>query len=453
MKIRVAFLAVVLVAIFTVSVSAQGKNAKTPDVIFVEELQSLLNKGDLEKAISHFDRMPTSLAKNSDIKLLKASILVSANRLTEASEITNKILENEPANKGAMEIAAQIAIAEGNTSAKNAAVKKILAADPHNAAANIILGDQQQAAKKYKSALVFYKRALEGEPNNRDALYGVAKMSWFTGDIKSADKYFRKLNQLYPNNHESLAYLGKLAAENENYKVALDFVRKAINLSPETYDYYLDLGSYLRNIGKYEDAENAWTKAIEIEPTYFLAYAYRAGLRDEQEKIADALSDYHMVVKCNPDYYFAYEEIGILEFHEKNWETARTYFAKANSIKSQTAYQLMIVATYIQEKNIFEAKKAADIALKHIPDRDSLDYKLIRLYKDQGPVNAETSIALDLSKETDKNKRGKMTYYLGLYYEMKGSLAIAKEYYSKITSMQSPLFFEYRLAEWGEKGL
>ena len=40
MKIRVAFLAVVLVAIFTVSVSAQGKNAKTPDVIFVEELQA-----------------------------------------------------------------------------------------------------------------------------------------------------------------------------------------------------------------------------------------------------------------------------------------------------------------------------------------------------------------------------------------------------------------------------
>ena len=88
MKIRVAFFAVVLAASFTAFVSAQGKNAKTPDVIFVEELQSLLNTGDLEKAISHFDRMPSSLAKNSDIKLLKASILVSANRLTEATPDT-----------------------------------------------------------------------------------------------------------------------------------------------------------------------------------------------------------------------------------------------------------------------------------------------------------------------------------------------------------------------------
>lgn len=46
MKIRVAFFAVVLAASFTAFVSAQGKNAKTPDVIFVEELQSLLNTGD-----------------------------------------------------------------------------------------------------------------------------------------------------------------------------------------------------------------------------------------------------------------------------------------------------------------------------------------------------------------------------------------------------------------------
>ena len=42
-------------------------------------------------------------------------------------------------------------------------------------------------------------------------------------------------------------------------------------------------------------------------------------------------------------------------------------------------------------------------------------------------------------------------YYFGLYYEIKNHPEIAAEYYNKITNMQSPMFYEYRLAEWGIK--
>ncbi len=433
--------------------SAAAQVQKSADVIFVEKLQAALEKGDINGAIQHFDSIPAVLKDNVDMKLLKASLLISANRLSEATDITDGILDEDPSNKDAMEITAQIARASGNSSAQNAAIKKILARDPNNAAANIILGDQQQIKKKYKLALNHYRRALSSEPNNRDALFGFAKMSWFTNDVQNARTSFEKLNGLYPDDDECWSYLGKLAAEDENYKVAIECVSRAIKLSPDTYDYHLDLGTYSRNVGKYADAEKSWSRAIQIEPSYFLGYAYRAGLYDEQNRIKEALADYHNVVRTNPNYYFAYEEIGILEFHEKNWTVARNAFAKANSIKSQTAYQFMIIATYIMEKNFVEAKKMADIAMKPIQDRNSLDYKLLRLYKDQGPINAENSIAMQLEKETDKTKRGKMLYYFGLYYDMKGSSKIAKEYYSKVTSMQTPLFFEYRLAEWAEKGL
>ena len=79
------------------------------------------------------------------------------------------------------------------------------------------------------------------------------------------------------------------------------------------------------------------------------------------------------------------------------------------------------------------------------------DYNLLRLYKDQGPVMLENTIAKELEKEQNKNKRGKLMYYFGLYYEMKNHPEIAAEYYNKITNMQSPMFYEYRLAEWGIK--
>ena len=94
------------------------------------------------------------------------------------------------------------------------------------------------------------------------------------------------------------------------------------------------------------------------------------------------------------------------------------------------------------------SKEYAQLAMKPL-DRNSLDYKIIRLFHDQGGVNAENAIMKDLDKETDKNKRGKMMYYFAMYFDLKGMNQIAREYFVKIQKMQSPMFFEYRLAEWG----
>ena len=38
---------------------------------------------------------------------------------------------------------------------------------------------------------------------------------------------------------------------------------------------------------------------------------------------------------------------------------------------------------------------------------------------------------------------------MGLFYEVNGAQEMAKEYYSKVTALQAPMFFEYRIAEWG----
>ena len=42
-----------------------------------------------------------------------------------------------------------------------------------------------------------------------------------------------------------------------------------------------------------------------------------------------------------------------------------------------------------------------------------------------------------------------MLFYMGLFYEINGSMESAREYYAKVTAFQAPMFFEYRIAEWG----
>ena len=44
-----------------------------------------------------------------------------------------------------------------------------------------------------------------------------------------------------------------------------------------------------------------------------------------------------------------------------------------------------------------------------------------------------------------------MTFYLALFDEIMGRDELAKKIYSEVASLQSPMFFEFRLAEWKVK--
>ena len=74
---------------------------------------------------------------------------------------------------------------------------------------------------------------------------------------------------------------------------------------------------------------------------------------------------------------------------------------------------------------------------------------MARLFVDTYSKNAETTLINKINKEDNSNKRGKMLFYMGLFYEVNGALESAKEFYGKVTALQAPMFFEYRIAEWG----
>lgn len=414
---------------------------------FAEELQKHLMAGDINGAISLYKDIPENLKNDVDLKILESSLLLSVGRLEEAKTIVNELKNSGNNTIEVMEVNAEIANASGKLADIQKATDELLKADPANITANLILGNRWALKKKYKLACDYYRKVILKESSNEDGLFGYGQMSYYLGNLKESEKAFKKLAEVNPESDIAYQYLGKLAAEEENYKLSIENIQKAIALNPQNSDYYIDLGNYSRNLGRYDDAEKAWTKSISLAPDYFLGYTYRAGLYDEQNRTDEALADYKMVVKTNPKYYFAFEEIGILEFHKENWEEARKYFSKANEISESYAYKLMILATYIKQGKTFEMKQLSEKYMKPL-DRNSLEYKMIRLYHDQGPVNAENAVAKDIEKETSKNKKGKMKYYLALYYDMKGSKSVAAEYYNQITKMQTPMFFEYRLAEW-----
>ena len=97
------------------------------------------------------------------------------------------------------------------------------------------------------------------------------------------------------------------------------------------------------------------------------------------------------------------------------------------------------------EKNPVQAKAFSDKVLRKM-DRSSIEYAMLRCYHDQG--GGAMPLPQKISAIESRQKQGKMYFYLGLLSELYSTSTESNEWYAKVLSMSSPMFFEYRLAEW-----
>ncbi len=430
--------------------TVEKKKSEYTKVDFMKDLQAALDEDGPEAALGLYEtKLPEKLADDFDLLFLKAAINVSAKNLDEAQSLCDQLSERDPQNEDVISLAVAIAKMRGNNAERTKQINSLLAKDKLNPAANIELGEDYYLKKNYKQAKNYYKKALIREPKNVDALQGVGQCDYYLENDEEAESSFKKILEIEPNNAQALLYLGKLAYANNEYKIASDYAKQALSIEPENYECNMDYGMYERYLGHFKNAEESWTKAIYIEPDYFLAYAYRAGLYDEQDIIAKAVEDYKKVIELNPKYYYAYESLGVLSLHEEQWETARAAFTKCYEYnKNNISYPLMITYCYYMEKKDVEAKNFSNQVLRKM-DRNSIEYTMLRLFHDKA---GERPLPQRIAAMTNRNQQGKMYYYLALFYDMFGGTEFANEYYAKVISMNSPMFFEFRLAEWRLKG-
>ncbi len=414
--------------------------------IFMNELQAALENGNYDSALKLYDSIDEDLGKDFNLRVIKASLLVSAEKYDEARNECEELLKIDSNSMDVKEIKLAIAQKTGNTKERTAQLQAILKADPYNAPANIEYAQNASLNKNYKQAKMYYAKALKSEPRNETALFGYGQMEYYLENDEKSEEIFNRLLSINPKNEMAYAYLGKLAYAHDDYKIASDYFLKAIEINPKNYDFYCNSGLAFRGYGKFKEAEEAWTKAIELDPTYFLAYAYRAGIRDEQDKFKEALEDYNKVLECNPKYYYAYENIGILALHEKDYRTAGSAFYECRkNNQTNISYPILVTYCYYMLGNKKAAKDYSNGILRKMGNINSIEYKMLRAFHDEnGYKNLEQQIA----NLKDINLRGKMYFYLGLLYDMFGIHESAKEMYAKVISVNSQMFFEYRIAEW-----
>ncbi len=412
---------------------------------FAQDLYAILQKDGIDDALLLFNSVPADYKEDFSLNYLHASLLFSSGQYEEAKNLTNKLETSQPDNVDVLLLDSMIAKAQGDTTKKNELLKKIIEKDPANSDAHVEMAHDQMLRRNYALAKKYYQKGLESDPENPDALFGLGQSSYYTDDLDLSKKAFTKVTELYPDNSLSWAYLGKLAAEDENYKKATEYIEKAIELEQDYYDFWVDYGNYLRYQGKYADAEKAWTRAVELNSSHFLAYIYRAALYDEQNEYDKALADYLKIVEVKPEYPYSYESLGIIYWHKGDWANCRSAFTSAYKLNpSNVSYPLMISASYIKEGNKKDNKDFLTLVMKNM-DRESAEYAMIRLYYDG--INPQV-VEKKITSVTNSTLKGKLTFYMGLYYDLYGDDVSAKKQYIEVRSLPSPMFFEYKLNEW-----
>lgn len=434
-----------LFAVFVVSCATTA--AKGPDT-FLDSVYAKLQHGDLDGALRLFDGLPTEEAAKSGNLMIKASILMSADRLREARETASLARENSTTEKDSLEaqfVLASIDGVEGKTRDQKAKLDAILKSDPAFVPAINAQGALAMNKNDLRAAEAYYDSALKASPKNPDALLGRAQVARLQHRPKEALKRLNEVIDLYPNDAQILAQRGRLLREMGNPQDSLVDLDKAKKMSPTDYWISYDRARSLLALDKKRDALAEFANAEKINPNIFVSYVYSAGIHDELGEYKAAIHDYETVIKIKPDYYFALEKLGTHYMREKRYDLAcnafRTAYAKAPDIYHY-AVLAVINGLYSGEKQS-QFKGYLEEIMRKI-DRNKPEYYTMRLFYD---FSGDADVARRINAEKDIQQKAKTLFYLAAYYSVRGNDGLAKKLFDDFKGLQRRELLEWRIFE------
>lgn len=260
--------------------------------------------------------------------LKTAAKYYSTNRLQQAEQIYNRILETIPEQADALhgmglltlkkgepenaktffEIAIKVEpnvfkhwFALGNFYQSQRefdlavdAYHKALAIEPKLASIYNNLGYALQELDKYPEAIASYQKALEIQPDCTEANVNLGNILYERGQLPQDKK--PEYAQL---NHQ----LGITYQQAENLNYAITYFQKAIDLQPKNWEYYYSLGKLFQEQEQLEAAIKSYNQALKLNPNNWNIYNSLGQTYQVQKKLPEAIAIYRQGLNLlNPDY-------------------------------------------------------------------------------------------------------------------------------------------------------
>ena len=435
---------------------AAETSAPRPTSVILEEISLLLGNSKFNDAVALFDTINPQDAASSQIKLLKASVLNSGGKTSEARKIAEEVAVREPNNLDALFVLSAIEARAGRTKEQQAVLENILKVDPKNITALLDLGTLHLQTRAISNAVARYDQALEIAPDNMNALLSRAQIYRLHRDPYNAELLINKAVSLYPNEAAPYHERARLYKGAGFPIQALADLDKAKERDSNNYWIAFDRGEVLMDFNRKAEALVEFERAAGMNPNEFMNYVYIAGIKDELGDYDGAEKAYEILAKLKPDYYFAFEGVGMHKMRRGQWLEARDAFAEAYRQAPNEYYYALLAAANWMRSSLTGPRQFLNQAMTKVK-RDSIEYFMLRLYYDltARTYNGENDMLIKIERETDKETKARMLFYMALYYDIRGIPNLANRYFQQFKEMDYTYIPEWRLNEWilGERGL
>ncbi|MGJ5628354.1 tetratricopeptide repeat protein [Nostoc sp. CALU 1950] len=214
------------------------------------------------------------------------------NRLTDAQQVYQQIIEQQPDQLDALQGLALIAQNLGDYEKAEKSLEQALQSHPNSVKVWFSLGNLHQVQGKFSEAVTAYQGALSIQPNLAPIYNNLGYTFQQLNKLDDAIASYQKALQLKPNFAEAEVNLanalhcqGKLSPEQKvqfaqlnhhlggnrkkagDLKTATTYYRQALVLQPEFAIAHYNLGVVLQAQGESDEAMSCYQKALDIDPS------------------------------------------------------------------------------------------------------------------------------------------------------------------------------------------
>jgi tetratricopeptide (TPR) repeat protein len=226
---------------------------------------------DVDAAIASFRRVLALAPRHTLARYNLALVLKRADRMTEAIDELQKILDAEPRADAYYHLGV-IYLHRGDVGRAAAALRAAIAAQPGYADAHYTLGAVLQARRDWTGAAAALRRAIALRPDLPGAHYTLARVLRAAGDETAAERHFteaERLRDLARREQEARVWtaVGTKRLESNDADGAIDSFRRATAILETYAPAHYQLGRALQRLGQADAARAAFARAQALNPS------------------------------------------------------------------------------------------------------------------------------------------------------------------------------------------
>jgi tetratricopeptide (TPR) repeat protein len=339
----------------------------------------------LKLAMEQYEALVRIEPKNADNHLLLGGLYILDKDLQKAEGEFKTALEDDPGSEEAVTQLARLYNEEGDSKKAIAVLNSVPEGPARTSKVYAALGATYEQQKDYKNAIAAYQHALVLDKDNLDAMRGLAQNLANDNQMEAALNAYKTLQEADSQDGQASVEVARIYRHMGKFDLALENLKKAEALAPDQPEVMYEEAIVMEGQGKYDEAAALYQKLVTRSTSPDGHYS--AGERNNRALFLERLGN-------------VYRETG------KSAQAVDT-FRKMVDLGGEEAARGYndIIDTYREQKQWPEATRAAQEAVKKLPDDKGLKLALAQQLSDDGKPDEGIQMARSVIKgeSTDRD--------------------------------------------------